>query len=178
MSRRISICRWAQCVAALALAGNASAADEFNFASPSANPQGTAIRPGATVTVQVCAKRSWLDSLVGAGALWPGPPYKVNLTWEAKKWTWAPPPKLATATSLVTPIGQKICSAPLAVAHADFPIEDLWRVRATLQYDKGFKSGPIERFIRILPPLLKKSTGKETVMPVQPSTPTRTPRRN
>jgi len=173
--------RWpgVACIAALVLASNTRANDEFNFVSPPANPQGTELRPGGVVTVQVCAKREWLDALVGAGALWPGPPYKVNLTWEAKKWTWAPPEKLPTKTVLVTTVGQKICSDPFRVAHADFPVRDLWRVRATVQFDKGVKSGAAERFIRMMPPLLKDAATSESLVPVQPPAPaTRTPRRN
>lgn len=179
MIRRRHFLPFSPCVAALLLAGNAIAGDELGFASPPANPQGTPLHPGGVVTVQLCAKRDWLDALVGAGALWPGPPYKVNLTWEAKKWTWAPPEHLRTTTSLVTPVGAKICSQPFRVGHADFPIRDLWRVRATVQFDKGVTSGPVERFIRVMPPALKDSPANQTVAPVQPSAPaTPAPRRN
>jgi hypothetical protein len=166
--------------AALALAATAPlahAAGEFDFEAPKPYPVITAIRPQQQVTLRICAKREWLDTYVSHGALWPGPPYKVNLAWEAKKWTWAPPQHLPVTTLLTTIEGAKVCSPPVHVRHADFPLTDDWRVRARLQFDKGVQSGPAERVIKVLPAILKKSMPNDTVMPVPDSQPARrTPR--
>jgi hypothetical protein len=168
----------AACTAAVALSATpVLASGEFDFETPKPYPVVTAIRPQQQVTLRICAKRDWIDAYVSHGALWPGPPYKVNLSWEAKKWTWAPPQNLPVSTLLSTIEGSKVCSAPLAVRHADFPLLDTWRVSATLQLDKGVKTGPMERFIRVLPAVAKKSIANESVMPVpNPQPAQRTPR--
>jgi hypothetical protein len=178
MNTRLST-RVAACLTTLAVfAPPAFSAGELDFETPKPYPVITAIRPQQTVALRICAKREWLDAYVGAGALWPGPPYKLNLVWEAKKWTWAPPQHLPTSKLLETSSGSKICSAAFSVRHADFPVQDTWRVRATLQLDKGIKTGPIERFIQVLPAIVKKSTGNETVAPVpNPQPAQRKPRR-
>lgn len=153
------------------------AAGEFDFEMPKPYPVITAIRPQQQVTLRLCAKREWIDTYVSHGALWPGPPYKVNLVWEAKKWTWAPPQHLPVSTLLTKLEGARVCSASFPVRHADFPLTDDWRVSARMQFDKGVQSGPAERVIKVLPAILKKSTPNDTVMPVpNPQPAQRTPR--
>jgi hypothetical protein len=135
-------------------AGSAFAGYDFDFLSPVTYPGFTNVKPNETLTVQVCASKKWLDMHVSAGALWPGPPYKVNFDWTAQKWNWAKG-ALPVTTLLVVPMGDRYCSAPLKIKHADFPAHEQWRIRATVQLDKGASTGFIERFIAVLPPTMR-----------------------
>lgn len=135
-------------------AGSAFADYDFDFLSPATYPGFTYVKPNESLKVQVCASKKWLDMHVSAGALWPGPPYKVNLEWKAQKWNWAKGP-LPVSTLLVTPVNDRFCSTPLTVKYADFPAQEQWLIRATVQLDKGASTGFVERFISVLPPTLR-----------------------
>ena len=126
------------------------------FASP-ASAAPVSLLPDGSVTVKVCAAKAWVTQYVKVGALWPSPPYKVILQWEAKKWTWAAPATLPVATQLNADPSGNFCTPPIVLHHPDFPVQDLWRVTARVQFDKGVKSGGIERYVRVLPPRLKQA---------------------
>lgn len=156
--------------AALLLSAASAAADyDFDFVSPATYPGFTYLKSNDTLNVQVCASKKWLDMHVAAGALWPGPPYKVNFEWTAQKWNWAQG-TLPVTTQLTVPTGNRFCSVPMLVKYVDFPAHEQWRIRATVQLDKGASTGFVERYISVLVPALRAAPpGNVKAVPGGPS---------